>query len=157
MVWTVIAAIASLVAAACALAAVRQAAQLRREARQQILADALIAMISATGTAPSADPAVTDAIRQIERAAGLSLLGLGAQVKESILGLLDPKNHDNPPRLLMYATKAYEELMVENGGLPIFSNPDAHTDPDTHSLVTQVLKRLLLRASERLRGALPRP
>ena len=52
MIWTVIAAVASLIAAACALAAVRQTVQLRREARQQVLADTLIAMINATEKNP---------------------------------------------------------------------------------------------------------
>lgn len=131
MVWTVIAAAASLVAAGCALATVRQAAQLRREERLRTLAEALIAMVSATEKNPGHgidagwDARVAEAMRQVEQAAGLSLLGLGAAITEPFLDLLDPMIRDDPPRLFLHATRAFQQLLAENGVKPIDpSNPD---------------------------------
>ncbi len=159
MGWTVIAAIASLVAAACALLAVRQTTRLRREARQQILADALITMINATEKNPgNGDPVwdarVIDAVHQVQRATGLALLGLSAEIKEPVLGLLDPPNQTDPSLLFLYATKAYEELRVENGGQPIGAQSG---QPQAESLVGLWFKRLLLRVSELLRRAALKP
>ncbi len=160
MIWTVIAAVASLVAAACALQAVMQTAQLRREARQQILADALIAMMNATeknpghGKDPDWDRRVLDAVHQVQRATGLALLGLSAEIKEPVLYLLDPANQRDTYRMFMYASKAYDQMRVENGGEPILPE-DA--EPEAHSLLVLVLKRLLLRASVRLRRVALKP
>lgn len=155
MTWAVVAAVASLVAAACALRAVAQTAQLRREARQQVLADALIAMISATeknpgyGEDPFWDARVVSAVSQIERATALSLLGLSAAIKESVLALLDPPNQKNVDLLFMAATKAFDEIRVENGGAPIAPGPG----PDeSKAFVTAIFKRWLLRVSEKLRS-----
>jgi hypothetical protein len=149
--WNVIAAVASLLAAACALQAVRQAGQLRREARQQILADALITMINATEKNPGYgadavwDERLLNAVHQVQRATGLALLGLAVDIKEPVLGLLDPPNQKDTYLMFQLATKAYDEMRVENGGEPILPEPSGQ------SLVTQIFKRLLVRASERLR------
>lgn len=155
MIWAVIAAVASLVAAACALRAVEQTARLRREARQQILADALIAMISATeknpgyGADSSWDARVIGAVSQIERATALSLLGLSADIKESVLVLLDPPNQKDVALLFMAATKAFDEIRVENGGAPIAPKPG----PDeSQALATVMFKRWLLKVSDKLRS-----
>jgi hypothetical protein len=76
----------------------------------QIRADALIAMISATEKNPGHgkdqfwDARVIRAVFQVERATGLSMLGLSAEIKEPVLELLDPSNHKSPDRLFMAAT-----------------------------------------------------
>jgi hypothetical protein len=155
VIWTVIAAVASLVAAACAMRAVAQTAQLRQEARQQVLADALIAMISATEKNPGYgkdhfwDARVIRAVSQVERATALSLLGLSAEIKEPVFELLDPSNHKNPDRLFMAATKAFEEMRLEKGGAPIA----AQLEPGkSQALVKVIFKRWLLKASDKLRS-----
>ena len=154
MVWTVIAAVASLIAAACALAAVLQAAQLRREGRLQILADALIAMMNATeknpgfGQDPEWDARLLDAVHQVQRATGLALLGLSAEIKKPVLDLLHPPNQTDTYLMFMLATKAYDEIRVENGGRPISADP-----PEEQSLVTMAFKRQLARTADVLRCA----
>jgi hypothetical protein len=154
LIWAVIAAVASLVAATRALKAVAQTAQLRREGRQQILADALIAMISATEKNPGWgkdrfwDARVIRAVFQLERAAGLSLLGLSAELKEPVFELLDPAIHQNPHRMFMAATRAYDEMRVENGGTPI--TPSSGPG-ESQALVIVIFKLWLLKASDKLR------
>lgn len=121
MLWAVIAAVAALIAAACALATVIQTARLRRDEHLRTLADALITMISATeknpghGVDSTWDARVAEAVRQIERASGLSLLGLSAQITEPFLDLLDPTNQEDPQKLFVHATRAFEQLLAEEG------------------------------------------
>lgn len=152
-----IAAIASLAAAACALIAVRQTAQLRRDARQQILADALIDMINATeknpgyGVDPVWDDRMLGALHKVQRACGLAVLGLSAAIKEPVIGLLEPSNQKNPDRMFMYATKAYEEMLAENGVR--LTGPEV----DGNSTLEIVAKRVVLRLSEALRRYAAKP
>jgi hypothetical protein len=130
VLWTVIAAVASLIAAGCALATVRQTVKLRREAQLQTLAEALMAAISASeknpghGKDPVWDARLADAVRQVERVAGLSLLGLSPKITESLIDLLDPAIRQDPDRMFLRASRAFEELLAENGVKPIGSAPD---------------------------------
>jgi hypothetical protein len=130
VLWTVIAAVASLIAAGCALATVRQTVKLRREAQLQTLAEALMAAISASeknpghGKDPVWDARLADAVRQVERVAGLSLLGLSPKITESLIDLLDPAIRQDPDRMFLRASRAFEELLAENGVKPIGPAPD---------------------------------
>jgi len=133
VLWNVIAAVASFLAAGCALATVRQTVTLRREAQLQTMADALMAAISASeknpghGKDPVWDARLADAVRQVERVAGLSLLGLSAKITEPLIDLLDPAIRQDPDQMFLRASRAFEELLAENGVKPIGSPP--HKDP----------------------------
>lgn len=156
---TLVACVASVFAAGFALVTIRQTAKLRHEARQQILADALITMINTTeknpghGQDPTWDARLLDAIHQVQRATGLSIIGLSAKITEPILGLLDPPNQEDPYLMFMYATKAFDELRIENGGEPIGQSQE----PQANATAVLAFKRLLLRVSEWLRRAALRP
>jgi len=115
VVWSVIAAASSLLAVICALITVHQTVKLRREAQLQTLADALIAVISAAEKHPGKGDAVwdarlADAVRQVERATALSILGLSKEITAEVMPLLEPSNRSDPEKMFLHATNAFQTL-----------------------------------------------
>src|SRR5436305_4814028 len=96
LIFAFVAAIASVVAALGAMQTVRLARASRREEQLRRLADALIDMMVAAedyprdslGAAASRYEPFDSAQRQLKRATGLSILGLGTDVSEPVVELL---------------------------------------------------------------------
>ena len=121
MVWAVIATVASAIAAVAALTTVVQSNAAKQEARRQTLADAVLAIISASEKHPGPDHPETaewdsrlaEAGRQLDRAAIHSILGFGPgnAISMAILELMDPKVRADPTDTFMYGTKALQEMI----------------------------------------------
>lgn len=122
MFWTVVAALAALVAAVAALVTVWLTIGYRREERLRNLAEALIAVVSAAedhpkhpGTvSPAADAHLREALRQLDRVVALSLLGLSAQISDPVLQLMEPSVRTDPQRVFALGTRAFERLLAEH-------------------------------------------
>jgi hypothetical protein len=123
MVWSVIAAVASVFATIAALATVKLTVGYRREERLRVLAEALTNVVVAAEDFPgfsdrvalvAASKQLTEALRQLDRVAALSLLGLSAQISEPIIALMDPSVRRKPKLAFALGTQAFERLLEEH-------------------------------------------
>lgn len=139
VVWTVVATVAACIAAVAALLTVWQTVAYRSDARRQTLADAVIALISASEKhpGPSApdhadwDRRLADAGRQLDRAVAHSILGFASKrdVSKAILELMDPEIRANPTKTFAYATMALQEMIDRQGHRGAATRRSGRTQP----------------------------
>jgi hypothetical protein len=142
--WTVIATVAASIAAVAALITVRQAASYRNETRRQTLADAIIAVVSATELDLAPDEPgysdwqrrVAEAGRQLDRAIVHSMLGFVSRndITETMTKMMEPAAKAEPHLMFMLGTRALQEMIDRARHAPwpwrlLHPEPDAPPPP----------------------------
>lgn len=134
LLFAAIAAVASVIAVFAAIYTIGLTRQSQQEDRVRRLAEALIAVMTASEDYPGGgnvggpvgryEP-FDEAIRQLKQTVALSILGLSADVTEPLIDLLKKNAWRHPNIALFNAHKAFESLNTqrEAAALPSFWRP----------------------------------